>query len=85
MLTPISAASAEARAEANQCLEDVMRQNAVARQPHERGGDDLQRRKQLRRKQAEMRHRFPHRADHDEGKRIARRTPQRAALDSSGR
>ena len=32
-----------------------------------------------------MRHGFPHRADHDERKRIAGRAPQRAGVDGGGR
>ena len=75
MPTPASAANVKPAKRRIERVQGMMRQNAVERQLHEGGGDGLERRKELRREQPEMRHRLPQRADHDERKRIARKPP----------
>ena len=72
----------ETGGETNERVQGVMRQNAIECEPHEHGGDGFQRREKLRRKQSKMRHRLPRGADHDERKRIARRSPERAGIDA---
>ena len=70
--TPTTRGEREAGRQAQQRVERVVRQDAVGGQPDEGRGDLFERRKQLARKDAELRDDLPDRADHQERKGVAR-------------
>ena len=84
MATPATAASAKPAARRTQRVEHVVRQDARGGEAHEGRRDVFQRRKQLARKDAELRDDFPEQPDHQERKRVARDDPE-PALAASGR
>ena len=86
MVSPKTAASPKPDKQADDGVEGVVRQNAGDGEIDEGARDLLQRRKQLAREYAGAGDDLPDRADHDEGKRVARDHAQTfAARDSAAR